>query len=406
MLYLTNYNIHNTPIRNKHAARRAQGLLSTMETMHANKKTKVKPDLDCYRNVLITMARSKAAWLGTSIPPLFKQMEDNEIHPDTVCFDAAIETLKNSAKYSKDAEGVTFSRATEHMLDLMEKAVDRSSVSVVTPSAVTYTNVIQALSAKKTVKNSEKADHLLKKMEEAYANGDNSMRPTKNSYIGVIHGYGNSGSEFNFSRANDVLQRMINAYAEGNEEAHPHIGCFHAVIRACARASQTSTSKVNHNEALLLAISTVQYMKKSEFHAPTAQSYLLLLQGCASLLKNGSSEREKALQSIFRSCAKDGLVNQFVLKEFQGYVSEEMYHKEVVQDAPSYNGTRSLPETWTRSLGYRARTDEVTADGVRGKRTPIISVNGEVVASTAYNDHRMRRRWSKKNQKLLQGGRM
>merc|ERR1712127_44017 len=128
---------------------------------------------------------------------------------------------------------------------------------------------------------------------------------------------------------------------------------------------------------------------------------------CANLLPAGSTEREKALRSIFRSCRKDGLVNRAVLKQFESTVSAEAYHKEVVRDAPTYDGVKSLPETWTRSLGYRPRTHSGT-DGDRittQKRNPIISVGGELIGSTAYNDHRMRRRWAKKGQKLLQGGR-
>ena len=116
-----------------------------------------------------------------------------------------------------------------------------------------------------------------------------------------------------------------------------------------------------------------------------------------------SPNRAKALRSIFRSCCKDGLVDQQVLNEFQLSVSPDMYHNEVVHSAHDYNGVKALPESWTRNLGYRVRTQ--TEDGV-SKRNPIISVTGAVIASTAYNDHRMRRRWSKVNQKLLQGGRM
>ncbi|KAL7541704.1 hypothetical protein ACHAXR_013137 [Thalassiosira sp. AJA248-18] len=387
----------------KHSARRALTILTSMESLHASKKSNVQPDLDCYRYALITMSLSKVPAIGANVPKIFKSMEDKHIYPDTACFDAAIETLKNCARHSKDGDADKYAKAAENMLDRMEKEGDRSSVSVIKPSAVTYTNAIEALSVRKTITAADKADDLLKRMEVEYANGDESMRPTRNSFVGVIHAYGSSGAESNFQHANEVLQRMITQYSQGNEAARPDIGSFHAVIRACSKASETSSSQERHKEAFLLAISTVQYMKKSDFHNPSAQSYLLLLQCCASLLSSGS-EREKALRSIFRSCCKDGLVNQWVLKEFQSAVSAEMYQKEVIQDAPSYNGTKSLPETWTRSLGYRVRTHE-TEDGIR-KRSPIISVSGEVVASTAYNDHRMRRRWSKKNQKLLQGGRM
>ncbi|KAL9188816.1 hypothetical protein ACHAXT_007194 [Thalassiosira profunda] len=387
---------------NKHSARRAQTVLFAMEALHSSKKTKVQPDLDCYRHVLTTMSHSKVPAVGTNIPKLFKSMEDNQIQPDTACFDLAIETLRSCARYSKDSFKEKYSVAAERMLERMEKERDRSSVSLVVTSGKSYTNAIQALAERGTKRAAEKADVFLQKMEREYEEGDETMKPTRDSYVGTIHAYGSCGSESSFVHANDVLQRMIAQHAEGNEEARPDVASFHAVIRACSRAAEATDSLETQKEALLLAISTVQYMKTCDTNHPNAATYRLLLQSCASLLPAGP-EREKALRSIFRSCCRDGLVNKWVLKEFQSNVSTEIYHREVVRDAPSYNGTKSLPETWTRHLGYRVRTHE-TEDGIR-KRSPIISVGGEVVASTAYSDHRMRRRWEKKNQKLLQGGR-
>jgi hypothetical protein len=389
-----------TRSKNNHSSRRALTVLSTMENAHAKKKTKVQPDLDCYRNVLITMSRSRVpeSLDDTSIPKLFKKMEDNHIFPDKACFDAAIETLKNCARRSK-TDPDKYAKATEMMLQRMEKDFDRSSVSVVKPSSATYTNVIQALVVRK---KAEAAEKLLRKMITSYEGGDESMRPSRDSYVGTIHAYGKSKSENKYIKANEILQLMIQDYSRGNETACPDVYSYHSVIRACISMANTAASAEKCKEALIMAISTLQRMKKSDSNHPNARSYTLLLQ-CASRLLPPGPEREKVLRSIFRSCCKDGLVNQKVLGEFQTAVSADTYHKEVVRDAHSYNGIRSLPEAWTRSLGYRVLTHE-TEHG--GKRTPIISVSGEVIASTAYDDYRMRKRLSRKNQRFLQGGRI
>jgi hypothetical protein len=331
-------------------------------------------------------------------------MDDSQIFPDTACFDFAIETLKNCARQSiAKGDADMYAKASENMLLRMEKERDRTSASIVKPSAVTYTNVIQALVVLRNERAATRADELLKKMINECEAGDESMRPTRDSYVGTIHAHGNSGSESKYLRANEVMERMITDYSEGNESACPDVHSFHSVIRACNSVSNTTASIDKKREAMMLAISTVHGMKKSD-QPPNPTSYRLLLQCCISLLPVGP-EREKVLRSIFRSCCKDGLVNQRVLGEFQKTVSMDTYYKDVVGHAQSYNDIKSLPEAWTRSLGYRVRTHEVQDDGVR-KRNPIISVSGQVIASTAYNDHRMRRRWSKKNQKFLQGGRM
>ncbi|KAL7522692.1 hypothetical protein ACHAWX_007371 [Stephanocyclus meneghinianus] len=392
---------------NKHSARRAQNILTEMEKLYMAKKTTVRPDLDCYRFVLIAMSRSKVPEVGTNIPAIFKALEDNQLFPDTECFDLAIETLTNCTKYSRDDEAYEFSKMTERMLVQMEKEHDRSSVSFVKPSAKSYTNVIQALAARKTKHAAEKAAALLKRMEVEFAAGDKSMKPTRDSYVGVIHAYGTSGSGKSFIKANEVLQRMITQYLNGNEAARPDSCSYHAVIKACARVPNSkSATPEREKEALLVAISTVERMKKSDHVHPNAKSYFLLLQCCVYLLPPGN-ERERALCSVFRSCTKDGLVSQQILQEFQSATSAETYHREVVSDAPYYDNVRIIPEKWTRNLGYRVRVRDNTQEGGGiGKRSPIISVTGTIVSSNAYNDHRMRRRWLKKGQQLLQGGRV
>ncbi len=369
-----------------------------MQKLHTSKKSGVKPDLDCYKYVLIAMSQSKVPNVGDNIPSLFKSMDDDQIFPDTESFNAAIETLKNCAIHPKSTDPIHYAKMTESMLEQMEKMVDRSSVSIIKPSAVSYTHVIRALGVMNTRKAAVKADALLTKMEREYAKGDDSMKPTRDSYVGTIHAHANSDSTSNFRNANEVLQRMIEQFLRGNEQARPDVCSYHAVIKACA----TSANKCSPSgkEALLLAVSTVKNMKKSETSYPNSKSYLLLVQCCTKLLPVGE-DQEKALRSVFRSCCQGGLVDQKVLLAFQSAVTSETYYEEVVKNATSYMGEKTLPESWTRNLGYRVRMQQSKG----GMRSPVISVNGTIIASTAYNDYRMRRRWLKKNQKLLQGGR-
>lgn len=382
-----------------------------MEKLYTQKTTSVRPDLDCYRLLLTTLSKTKEYDMGQVIPTLFKTMEDNQLFPDTECYDSAIQTLSNCTRYTKDKkERAEYSKMAEGMLTMMETENERSSVSVVKPNAKSYTYVILALGALHTKHAAEKTTALLKKMEvEYYENGDESMKPTRDSYVGVINAFGYCGSERGFIKANTFLQQMIFHHANGNEMARPDAEAYHAVVRACSQVSDNKTSTPEREkEALVLAISAVQDMKKTEAVHTNSRTYHLLLQCCTNLLPEGSNEREKAVCSVFRSCAKDGLVSQQILQEFQSCVSPEVYYREVVADAPYFEEVRIIPEKWTRNLGYRVRVKDVLHEGgeVNGKRSPIISVMGSVVSTMEYNDYRMRRRWEKRGQKLLQGGRV
>ena len=77
----------------------------------------------------------------------------------------------------------------------------------------------------------------------------------------------------------------------------------------------------------------------------------------------------------------------------------------MIRSASTYNGTKSLPESWTKNLGYSVLIQGEDGKASR-KRNPVISIYGEVVPSTVYSDHKMRRLWAKTNQKLLRGGRI
>ncbi|KAL7532621.1 hypothetical protein ACHAWF_004189 [Thalassiosira exigua] len=383
-----------TTARSKPAARRASQLLRRMERFHSAKQTSVRPDLDCYRHVLIAMSHSQLPEVGDDVPMLFGAMERGGLFPDTQCFDAAIVTLANCAAHSTGENAVRYSKAAENMLELMEREARRSSA--VKPSAVSYNHVIRALGSRGSKRAAEKAEVLLTKMEQEYEGGEESMRPSRESYMWVLRAYGKSGAESNFSLADDVLRRMESRCSEGNEEACPDVHSFHALIRACAHASETSASSEGHKEALLLAISAVQRMKRSG-NDPTPRTYRLLLKCAASLFPPGA-ERERALRSIFQGCAGDGLLDRRVLDEFRSAASTELYHDVVTTNATTINGVKALPGEWTRALGYGTRIGA-------WKRNLILSVSGGGVASVAYHEHRMRRRRAKKNQKLLRGGR-
>ena len=374
-----------------------------MENSFFGKKSTIRPDIDCYRLVLKTMARSRFPNAGDDIPKIFKSMDDIGVFPDTDCFDAAIETLRNGAKLSKPENADKYAKAAENMLIKMEREKDRSSAANIEPTAETYTNVIEALSIRKTKKASEIADSLLKKMDDASVS-NKLMSPSKGSYLGVIKTFSNAASKTSFVRANGILQRMIAQYAAGNDAAKPDKCTYHAVIKACIASTGALQSDDKRKEALKLAISTVQDMKGDPATRPNSYSYLQLLR-CAVRLLPAGDEREKALLSIFRNCVRDGCVDQEVIREYHSAVSDDCFRKTVIRPASTYNGTKSLPESWTKNLGYSILVQGEDGKASR-KRNPVISIYGEVIPSTVYSDHKMRRLWAKTNQKLLRGGRV
>ena len=139
---------------------------------------------------------------------------------------------------------------------------------------------------------------------------------------------------------------------------------------------------------------------KSEECKPNAETYKLLIDACGKLIPKGL-EQQKALETIFNNCCRDGLVDDRVLRQFKKTAPFDLYQDTILLNAQtSTDGDGMiLPEEWTRNIGHRVRTAE-------GRRPQPLSPDVGFVMTKSMADYKMRRLRSKKNQRLLRGGRL
>lgn len=361
----------------------------------------VRPDEECYRYVLATYARSTLPNLGNDVNEIITQMDDRLLTPDTECYTYAIRTWRNAATNFYN-EGTQHEDATQasKMLSEMEKAVYRSTEVVVQPGTENYNDVMQAWSTSTKAGAAVHAETLLKKMEKAYADGDEDLKPDADSYRWALEAWAMSPSKDKLNHAVTILSRMKDL-TEGSEDNHakPTVDVFNAFIHVCGAADQGSATDKKYN--LKLAVNTIDEIRERG-EAPNSATYRLLLEACENLLPMGK-ERTRAVESIFRNCCVLGLVDDTVLAQFRAIVPDDLFTNLVIANTTedAVDGTKSskmVPREWTRNVG-------VTVMTVDGKKPKPLNIDSMFVVTKRVKEFRVKRLRQHKNQRLLRAGR-
>lgn len=384
----------------KHAARRAQTVLKQMERLYHKRISDCRPTVACYRYVLIAMSNSKLSGLGPNADELMARMEDRLMVADSGCFAATIKVWSNSACH-KDAENAAADadRADE-ALQQMKDMYHRSSQIVVKTSTSSYNDVLRAYAAcQRDDAAGWRAEELLDEMNKLANEGDSDVAPDAMSYVFTMNALAQSTLPDKVSKSMKLLKAIAGTSENTTLATKPTVDCFHAMIKVCSSVQKASNDEKNF--ALRTAIKTVKMLKdcKSDECKPNSETYKLLIDACGKLIPAGS-EQQKALETIFNNCCRDGLVDDKVLRQFKKTAPFDLYQSKILLNAKSSvdGDGMILPEEWTRNIGHRVRTAE-------GRRPRPLSPDVGFVVTPSMADYKMRKLRSKKNQNLLRGGR-
>ena len=403
-------------------------MLKKMERDSSNSDSEsVKPDAQCYKNVLFAMSESKAQYskgLGYHAEDILKRMEDNALVPDTECYMYAIQIWSNSACRNEATQNEIYEDAerAHDLLDRMKIAHHRSGLVMVKPTAIDYNNVMRAWSRGSSHRAMTKVEELLSKLEQSYAKGEGepSMAPTYESYLRKIEVLENSRNTSNqIDEVVDALARMKEQHDNGNEACSPNIACYNTVIAVCGNRSFKLADDQEKQKALKCAIEILQTLRSNNKQdlRPTTRTYVFTLEAFSILMDRKSPEFRKGIESVFQMCCNDGLIDDKVIKTFRRVAPFEVYRQCILSKSfpkvdtdkdgnitgDAYNSstdnaskTLFLPELWTRNI-----------DGGIRQRIPL-AVDGRFVheRSPVVSEYKMRRLRRKPNQALLLGGRI
>jgi len=392
----------------------AQRLIERMEELRAEGDPEVRPTTRAWNSVIAAWAQWKGeemAWghIGSGaeraeaclgiMEELANTTGNEEVRPNSYNYNSVISALANSHD-----EGAA-SRA-EKILQRMEDLYRTTGDESVKPRAATYNAIIDAWAKSGEVDAGDRAELLLAHMMELYETGHNlDAKPNIRSFNSVLNAWAKSGHPTAPERAGDVLDRMeelsdgrggdnggewndvspdatsfataINVYARshcfgkaqcayeifthmkelheasGKKGLRPNNVVYNSVLNACAF---TVGDLEEQSQAVEIANAMLVDLDKSSYGRPDQITYGTYLKVINNQMPDSES-RGQVVETIFRKCAKDGMVGQMVLRQLREMQMEEVYENLMGKSFWGDVDLRDLPQEWTCNVieGKRMR---------------------------------------------------
>jgi hypothetical protein len=391
------------------------------------------------------------------VDTVLTSMKHQLISPDTACYEAAAEVFKNAALLyggtidwfgkSKPSSGPgrgtiaaaqqrsavpivpdasmrdrCASRALE-LLDEIQVAQQQQGEGHARLSTRTINHVMEALAVSQLPQRTDRAVELLTKLEQ-----EEPSVPDLETYrlvMEVWKGVRTSSAgdeESKVAGAEAVLDRLevrcseiVHRHQElhgasGRQIRNDLVAVYNAFVEVCGSvpaASEETTLDIFRRALTRLqglrSLGGVQVSSGGPPRPlvlyPNADSYAGLLKACARLLPNGK-DRQRWVERVFGLACDEGMVDDRVLQQMKLAATEEQYSRLVVSVSEASEGSKLVPEAWTRNA-LRGRV--VTSEG---RRTTPLTVQGRLTVTPSMQEFRMRRLRDHRNRALLQGGRI
>ena len=239
------------------AALRADSVLTKMIDLY-NKGNNVQPDNVSFNSVISAYAKMPGKDAAQKASDVLHRMQSFHdaghpgVKPDTVSISLIITAILQSAKYGGDK--VMMANQALAILKRMEDLYKFSSTEhydkKTKPDAITYTSAIECLVMSGGKGCGEKAEQILKSMEQMYFHDNmesDDLKPDTTSYNAVLRAYASSGEKDAAEKTETFLKRMMNNNVEEKVLAgrrrnvlyvQPNVLSFGIVIDAWAKSGE------------------------------------------------------------------------------------------------------------------------------------------------------------------------
>ena len=297
--------------RHPEALEKTMELLHKMQNLCALGDDDLCPNTVAYTAVISALARSGREGAADQAYDILLQMDkqfregNEDLKPDFICYSAVIDAL---AKSENEDAGSRALELLNYMITLTEMGYEKMR-----PNSQVYLSVINALGKSKARGNADAAQKLLNEMERCHAIGDSDVAPNTIIFNAVIHSWAISSFVFKADRAYMLLKRMEEEAKLGNKRCEPDIISYNSVILAAANSFGDSKIKSKAFQIAMIAFKTI--MSSSHLNQ-SSRSYAIFLKALRKLYDPGQ-ERDLMVGKVFKSCVRDGLLNQFVFSQAQ-----------------------------------------------------------------------------------------
>lgn len=385
----------------KTAPSKVSSVLEIMNTAYLKNLTYLRPDLQCYRDALITISRRhNILEVGDLADGILREMREQMVYPDTECYRAAILAWKHVAMTRDNSDLEQAVRRAEEILEEMAEAYYRTTQVTVRPTTEDYNNVLQTLAVYKSPKAIDHARKLFKKLHS-----QSSMlrvKPDAETFRLMLDIWRINKSPDKLTHSIELLDELKDrldhdpTLMASSATRESVVAAFNSFIRVCGATSSGKKDIIQRVKIMNTALLTVEAMKAFDLE-PNSGTYTALVEACNHLLPSSvGPERQQVLENVFQRACEEGFVNQSLLEQFKLAASTYLFTKLVVARSVQVEDIKVLPDSWTRNVqGFN-----------EGKKVMPLSIHGTFTFTKAAAEYRMRKLRRRTNQRLLQGGRM
>lgn len=228
------------------------------------------------------------------------RMGDEEYKPKIDAYNTVIRALGQKVNGADEAEEILY--------DLVSRF--RSGEEDVRPNASTFRNVVSAQRRRKSVSGA-KVEQLLQIQEGLYtAAKEDDLKLDGRLYNVALYVISRSRDSNKAVRARRIVEKM-KALDDSRDQVN--VRTYYNLLSACAF---TVGSPGENLEAFQIAVDGLKELRESRKHKPDSACYGMFLKACANLMPE-SRKRDTVVENVFQKCCTDGLVDEFVLLEFE-----------------------------------------------------------------------------------------
>jgi pentatricopeptide repeat protein len=334
-------------------ATEAESVLEEMiKASEDDKESDIRPNQKTWVHVLRAHANTREAekkdpqMAVDKIQSVLGRMErgfqkgEKDWKPGTQAYNALLQALShvNTLTAAREADKIL----NQLMDDSSRDEVEAAEEQPLNPDSNSFYHVISAyrnalLKDSKAVNTAAVKVERLLELQDGLAKSHPALRPTPKTLQTVLQALSRSRDTAKAVKSQRLLERL-KKMSDDTGSSVP-VSAYKSLLSACAYTRGSPEDKL---EAFQIAVETLNELRDSG--RANSSVFGLFLRTCTNLMP-ATKKRDAVVENAFRKCCADGLVNDYVQREFERAASDELLLR-VLGGFPE-DGVRA-PAEWSR----------------------------------------------------------
>ena len=314
-------------------AKRALSILERMERLFEESKDKeFKPNSIHYNTCLSAFSQLKSKDAVNQARELFARMQKKGVI-DTVSYNTMMKIYLTSSPINAHVQ-----------VELLYKQMQAEDVH---PDTITFNTMMDSLGKSGEADATQKVIELLNHMI-GLSKRDANFTPSAESFTVVLNAIAQSQIDEKVEPGRKIFHELLSMHeARSDDKMKPDVRLFAVFISTCANQGGSSERK---RFALKLALGTYEQLcKQPSYGAPNSFIYGGLMKACGRLASD-QKEKSRLMEHIFNKCIEDGQLSKVTFDKFLKGAPRNL-KENILGGLPS----KKLPFEWYRNVKVHER---------------------------------------------------